>query len=80
MISWELVGENKTEIYWRFPISKTPTILKDDENQKISFDLKNFNVEIVFESSIDFNLEIFSFDFSSKYGYYKFVLWRTFSF
>ena len=67
--SWELIAVSKTEIYWRFPISKTPTILKDDrKSKKIIFNVNNFNVEIIFEASIDFNLEIFSFDFSSKYG------------
>jgi hypothetical protein len=67
--SWELIEEDKTEIYWRFPISKTPIILKDDrKSKKIIFNVNNFNVEIIFEASIDFNLEIFSFDFSSKYG------------
>ena len=67
--SWSLKEKDQIEVYWRFSAQQSPKIIKDKEQSKrISFDLDKFKVEVEFESPINFEFNIFEFDFSSRYG------------
>lgn len=67
--SWSLKEKDQIEVYWRFSAQQSPNIIKNKERLKrISFDLDKSKVEVEFESPINFELNIFEFDFSLRYG------------